>query len=199
MECLYLVTGNENKYKEASEILSEYGIKLCMANIDKLEIQSPRLEDIALFAARIAFSQLKKPLIVDDSGLFINSLKGFPGPYSSYVYKTIGYEGILKLMSDKDNRRACFKTVAVLVYPPIEKIFVGETCGFITNSPRGSGGFGFDPIFVPEGSNQTYAEMSIEEKNTISHRGKAFRKLGHWLAKNLFGFKGNNPENNITI
>lgn len=182
-ECrLYLVTGNRNKLEEAQGILEEYGVRLEQAPLEgKLEIQSDSLEEIALYAARDAYRRLRKPLIVDDSGLFIEALKGFPGPYSSYVYKTIGWMGILRLMHNVHNRRACFRTAAVLIYPPLEKVFVGETCGVITREPRGTGGFGFDPIFVPEGYTKTYAEMTLEEKNRVSHRYKAFSKLGEWI------------------
>ncbi len=180
---LYLITGNKHKYEEAREILSHYKINLVMKSFEKMEIQSGDLGEIALKAAQHAYTQIRKPLVVDDSGLFIHALNGFPGPYSSYVYKTIGYEGILKLMENIDDRRACFHTVVALIIPPIEKLFHGETCGEITLTARGTGGFGFDPIFIPEGSNKTYAEMTITEKNRISHRFKAFSALGEWIRK----------------
>lgn len=184
-ECrLYLVTGNKHKLEEAGAILEPYGIKLEQAPVtEKLEIQSESLVDIALYAARDAYRRIRLPLIVDDSGLFIEALRGFPGPYSSYVYKKIGYTGVLKLMEGVEDRRACFKTVAVLIHPPIEKVFIGETCGVISDTPRGMGGFGFDPIFIPDGHTMTYAEMSFEEKNKVSHRYKAFSKLGEWVRK----------------
>ncbi len=174
---------------EAQKIVEKYNIRLCMADIEKEELQHDSLEKIALHAAQTAFRILKKPLIVDDSGLFIESLNGFPGPYSSYVYKTIGYEGILKLMEDKDKRTACFKTVIALIYPPLEKLFIGTTCGKITNKARGKKGFGFDPIFQPHGYQRTYAEMTLEEKNKVSHRGKALRKMSQWLQTYLKAYK----------
>ena len=179
---LYIVTSNRHKLEEASRIAKRYQVALEQAPItEKLEIQSNSLEEIALHAARHAYKLTRLPLVVDDSGLFIDALEGFPGPYSSYVYKKIGYEGILKLLEGDKNRRACFKTVVALIWPPIEKIFLGETCGRISNEPRGEGGFGFDPIFVPDGHTKTYAEMSLEEKNRVSHRFKAFAKLGEWI------------------
>lgn len=181
---LYLVTGNTNKLEEARAILEPYGIWLEKAPVEgKLEIQSDSLIDIALYAARDAYRRLRLPLIVDDSGLFIEALNGFPGPYSSYVYDKIGYQGILKLMESVRNREACFRTVAVLIHHAIEEVFVGETCGVIAESPRGTGGFGFDPIFIPDGYTVTYAEMTLEEKNKVSHRYKAFSKLGEWVAR----------------
>jgi len=180
---LFLITKNKNKYLEASLILKPYGISLEQMLLSKEEIQAESLEKIASHAARKAYALLKRPLVVDDSGLFIEALKGFPGPYSSYVYKTIGYKGILDLLENAKNRKACFKTALALISPPMEKLFIGETCGIITRRPMGSGGFGFDPIFIPEGYSKTYAQMTTSEKNSISHRGKAFRLMASWLVR----------------
>jgi XTP/dITP diphosphohydrolase len=176
-----LVTGNIHKVEEINELAKHSRVRFYKLNIRKIEIQAEKLETIALHAARHAFEITKTPLVVDDSGLFIEALNGFPGPYSSYVFETIGYEGILRLMKNIENRRACFKTAAALILPPVEMVFTGVTCGRITYEPRGSGGFGFDPIFIPENSSETYAEMSLEEKNRVSHRSKAFRSLIKYL------------------
>ncbi len=186
MGCRFaLVTGNLHKLHEARGIVEPYGIELEQVSLPKLEIQSDDLAEIALHAARHAYSIARKPIVVDDSGLFIEALGGFPGPYSSYVYKTIGYNGILRLMNGLDDRRACFMTAVAAIYPPLEAVFTGVTCGVITREPRGSGGFGFDPIFAPEGSTRTYAEMSLEEKNRVSHRARAFAKFAEWASKRL--------------
>ncbi len=179
---LGLVTGNRHKLEELSLVLRDYGVELYMLGIQKIEVQSESLEVIALEAARRAYSKARVPLIVDDSGLFIEALGGFPGPYSSYTYKTIGVEGILRLLHGLPNRRACFHAAIAAIVPPYEKLFHARSCGFITESPRGTGGFGFDPIFTPEeGDGRTFAEMSVEEKNRYSHRAKAARMLGEWL------------------
>ncbi|MCE4604665.1 MAG: XTP/dITP diphosphatase [Aeropyrum sp.] len=177
---VYIVTGNEGKFREASRILGEYGIEARQARLVKVEIQSDRLEDIALKAARIAYVQLRRPLIVEDAGLFIDSLRGFPGPYSDYVYRTIGIEGILNLLQGR-GRSACFRSAVAYVAPMAEKVFSGEVCGRIAEEPRGSEGFGFDPIFIPEGYSQTFAELGIGVKNRVSHRAQALRKLASWL------------------
>jgi XTP/dITP diphosphohydrolase len=174
---LSVVTENKAKGVEALSILASLGVKARLVLMGKQEIQSESLEEIALHAARVAYATLRKPLLVDDSGLFIEALNGFPGPYSSYVYKKIGVRGILKLMSGEVNRRACFKTAVAVIIPPLEKVYTGETCGEITLEPRGEHGFGFDPIFIPENSKRTYAEMTLEEKNRISHRYKAYKKM----------------------
>ena len=183
MACrFYLVTGNMHKLEEASQIVSRYGIELLIANVEKLEIQSESLTNIALTAARHAYNRLRKPVIVDDSGLFVDALNGFPGPYSSYVYKKLGVHGILKLLEEVENRHACFQTALAMIYPPIEKVFTGAVCGAIAYSPRGERGFGFDPIFIPEGYTSTFAEMTLEEKNRVSHRARAFKRFAEYAS-----------------
>jgi len=180
-----LVTGNPHKVEEARGALAGSPVELYPLGVGKLEVQSESLDEIALTAARAAYAAARVPLAVDDSGLFVEALGGFPGPYSSYVYKKLGVEGILRLLGDSTNRRACFRTSLALVYPPLEVVFRGEVCGVITREPRGRGGFGFDPIFVPEGHTRTFAEMSVEEKNMISHRARAFRALAAFARERL--------------
>jgi len=176
----FLVTKNKNKVEEANGVLSAYGLFLEQANIEKLEIQSEDLKAIAWTAALYAYRTLKAPVVVDDSGLFIEALGGFPGPYSSYVYRKLGVHGILRLMEGVDDRRACFRTVLAVIIPPLDALFEGRVCGQITYEPRGDKGFGFDPIFVPGGRNKTFAEMSLEEKNSVSHRSQALRLFAEW-------------------
>ncbi|RLE72114.1 MAG: non-canonical purine NTP pyrophosphatase, RdgB/HAM1 family, partial [Thermoprotei archaeon] len=126
------------------------------------------------------------PFFVEDAGLFVEALNGFPGPYSSYIYKTIGCEGILKLLEGVDNRKAYFLSVVALRAPGLgDVVFKGKVNGIIANEMRGEKGFGFDPIFIPDGCEKTFAEMNIEEKSRYSHRGKALRKMGKWIVKNL--------------
>lgn len=180
---LYIVTSNIHKGIEALQILRDEGLEAEILVDEKLEIQSDSLEEVAMKAARFAYIKHKVPLVVDDSGLFIDSLKGFPGVYSSYVYRTIGVRGVLKLLENEERRRACFKTVVAAIVPPLELIEKGEICGEIAREPRGYGGFGFDPIFIPEGYDKTFAEMTTEEKNKLSHRGRAFRALASILKK----------------
>ena len=184
---LFFATGNIHKLNEVKPIAERYGICLeqMIESRAKVEIQSSDLIEIARYAVLENYKLFKKPVLVEDAGLFIEALNGFPGPYSSYVYKTIGVNGILKLMEGVDNRRAYFMSVAAIVYEPFFIIETARVEGVITKEPRGSGGFGFDPIFVPRGSKKTFAEMSIDEKNMYSHRAKAvskaFSKLVHLL------------------
>ena len=185
---LYFVTKNKGKYIEVSELAKEYDIDISMLDIEKLEIQSDDIGEIALFSARWVASRIDKsiPIVVEDAGLFIEALKGFPGPYSSYVYKTLGVNGILKLLEGVENRRAFFKAVAVLEHPELgERMFEGIVYGRIAYKPKGSGGFGFDPIFIPDGEERTFAELSPSEKNRFSHRARAFRKLFEWTRLRL--------------
>ena len=185
---LYFITNNTHKYEEASRILGEYNIRLeLLPYAKKIEIQDDDLRKIVLYAAKVAYTHVRKPLVVEDAGLFVKALRGFPGPYSSYVYKTIGINGILKLLENNPNRQAYFKSVVACVCPPYIEVFEGVVEGWIAEKPRGSQGFGFDPIFTPHGSDKTFAEMSIDEKNRYSHRGKAFRSLAEFLKK-LKGF-----------
>jgi len=175
------VTRNKHKVLEASAVLARYDIEVVQAQRSKVEIQSASLEEVVRYALR-SLKPESEPIVVEDAGLFIHRLNGFPGPYSSFVYKTIGIEGVLKLMEGVEDREASFASVVGILTPSGEvRLFSGVTKGGIATESRGSKGFGFDPIFIPEGCDKTFAEMSIEEKNALSHRAKAFMKLGEWL------------------
>jgi len=179
----FLVTGNINKFNEARLVLAEYGISVAMLKMEAVEIQDDNLEKIAKASVKDAVSKIQLPLFVEDAGLFIKALKGFPGPYSSYVYRTIGNKGVLKLMENVKNRDAYFLS-AIAYYSPQEKApkcFHGRVEGEISKEERGKGGFGFDPIFVPHGGDgRTFGEMSLAEKNKFSHRAEALRKFAEW-------------------
>lgn len=184
---LYFVTNNKHKIAEAQTVLKNYDICLEPIDIKKIEIQSDSLEDIAKYAVIVAYKYIRKPVIVEDSGLFVDALNGFPGPFSNYVYKTIGLYGILKLLQNEANRRARFEAVVALALDEDNvKLFKGVTEGIIALEIRGDKGFGFDPIFIPiEGDGRTFAEMDVEEKSKYSHRGKAFSMLGRWVKANI--------------
>ncbi|MDD1764669.1 MAG: XTP/dITP diphosphatase [Candidatus Methanomethyliaceae archaeon] len=179
------VTGNIHKVKEASRILSKFQINVKMLDCEKVEIQSDSLVRIAKYAASLASMKLKKTIIVEDSGLFIKPLNGFPGPFSSYVFKTVGCGGVLQLLSGKADRSAVFKCAVAFCSPKSHPVvFEGKTYGSISLSVKGSGGFGFDPIFIPKkGDGRTFAEMPPENKDRLSHRGAAFKGFGEWYAK----------------
>jgi XTP/dITP diphosphohydrolase len=180
---LVFITSNEHKIKEAMEILNKWNIELVGSSIPKIEIQDDCIERISRYAAIQAYNVIKKPVIVEDSGLFIESLNGFPGPYSSYVYRKIGNEGIVKLMGNINDRRAYFKASLTCVCDQYVKTFNGIVHGKISDEPRGYEGFGFDPIFIPEGYDKTIAELGEHIKNNISHRYKAFTQLAEWISR----------------
>ncbi len=173
---IYFVTGNRGKFEEAQGVLGDVEQR----NVGYAEIQADTLEEVALFGMKEVREKLDGPVMIEDAGLFIESLKGFPGVYSAYVFDTIGNEGILRLLDGVEDRRAVFRSVLGYAEPGMEPIlFKGELWGEIAQKPRGSGGFGYDPIF--EVGEKTIAEMDLEEKNTISHRGASIRDLKSWL------------------
>ncbi|WP_026152870.1 XTP/dITP diphosphatase [Methanocaldococcus villosus] len=180
---LYFATGNINKVKEAEIILKD--IKIQQINIKYPEIQGS-LEEVAEFGAKYVYNIIKKPVIVEDSGFFVEALNGFPGPYSRYVQETIGNEGILKLLEDKDNRNAYFKCVIGYCDENGVKLFSGIIRGKVSEEIRGEHGFAYDSIFIPEGESRTFAEMSREEKSRISHRKLAFDKLREFLKRGKY-------------
>ncbi|BEP18630.1 XTP/dITP diphosphatase [Pyrofollis japonicus] len=179
-----IATRNMHKVEEINSVLRECGYSVAPVDAPKIEVQSNSLKEIAIFAASTAFNIIHRPVIVEDAGLFIDALRGFPGPYSAYVFKTIGISGILKLLNGVVDRRARFISVIALAHENGVEVFEGEARGTISTQPRGEKGFGFDPIFVPEGSDRTFAELDTIEKNKYSHRGKSARKLCEWLYEN---------------
>jgi XTP/dITP diphosphohydrolase len=185
---VFFATGNIHKFNEARRVLAEYKIAVGMLRVKAAEIQSANPREIAQTSAQDAFRRCRLPVIVEDAGLFIDTLRGFPGPYAAYAYKTIGNKGLLKLMKNVEDRKAKFQSVIAYCdnYAGAPVCFEGEAAGKITNEERrgnGKSGFGFDPIFQPSGSEKTFAEMTIEEKNGFSHRAKAVRKLAEWYKK----------------
>ena len=181
---IYLVSTNVNKYLEAREVVASYGLSLAFLRDDAPELQSEDVAEIAAEGARWAANKWDLPVLVEDTGLFIEALGGFPGPYASYVLKTVGLRGVLKLLEGAENRRAFFRTGLAFCdgrgSEPI--VFTGEVHGTIAEAPRGSSGFGYDPVFVPdEGDGRTFAEMSRAEKNALSHRARAFEAFCKWF------------------
>ena len=184
---IFFATGNFHKFNEARMILSEYNIAAGMLRVKNLEIQSDSLEEIAQVSVIDAFNRCHLPVIVEDAGLFVDALKGFPGPYAAYTYKTISNPGLLKLMENVENRKATFRSAIAYRDKQSEPVcFEGEAAGRIASDERwgtGKSGFGFDPIFEPSGSKKTFAEMALEEKNGFSHRANAIRKFAEWYKK----------------
>lgn len=181
----FFATNNINKFNEARIILDHSRIAVGMIRAKSLEIQSESLEEIARASVMEAIEKYALPLVVEDAGLFVEALNGFPGPYAAYVYKTIGNEGLLKLMENAANRKARFKSVVAYFSPQMESpvCFDGVVSGELVyeqRKPALTMGFGFDPIFKPDGCDKTFAQMSVKEKCARSHRAAAFLKFAEW-------------------
>ena len=176
---LAFITHNKFKFEEVKELCSGK-IDLIRTNEEYPEIQADSLEEVAIFGIK---SLEIENVIVEDAGLFIDALNGFPGVYSSFIHRTIGNKGILKLMRDIKEREARFESV--IAYRGKDKIhlFKGICRGKIAMEEKGKKGFGYDPIFIPEGSEKTFAQMQTTEKNKFSHRGKAVAKIMQFLGK----------------
>jgi XTP/dITP diphosphohydrolase len=184
MKPLYFITSNKGKLHETKTELEPLGYSVIQKNIGYPEIQSEHLEDVARYGVEHLQQQLDHPFILEDAGLFIDALQGFPGVYSSYVYYTIGLDGILTLLKkSKDaDRAALFKSVFAYGEPSGEmQLFIGTCQGHIAREKKGSKGFGYDPIFIPNNEQLTFAEMDTKKKNTYSHRGKSLIKLKKFL------------------
>jgi len=181
---LYFATGNRNKFAEVKAILAGFGLTVHRLRTRKMEIQSSSLKEIASTAALQIAEVNRTPVLVEDTGLFIEVLSGFPGPYSSFVYRTIGNEGILRLMKGKRNRAAVFRSaVAFSPRPGDAHAFLAQTTGRVAARMRGAL-WGYDPIFEPDGEGGlTYAELPRSRKNQISHRSKAFRRFARWYLR----------------
>jgi len=182
----FFATGNVHKFNEARRVLAEFKITTAMLNVEAVEIQDDNLENIAKTSAIDATAKSNLPVFVEDAGLFIDALNGFPGPYSSYVYRTVGTKGILKLLRNERKRDAYFLSVVAFSSaqePSKPKCFLGVVQGKIAYEERGKQGFGFDPVFQPLGGNgRTFAEMTTQEKNKHSHRAQALRKFAKWYS-----------------
>ena len=184
MKTLYFATSNKGKVKEFTQSLSSIKVDVVQKNIPYPEIQANSLEEVALFGAKYLQKKFVKPFVLEDAGLFIDPLNGFPGVYSAYVFHTIGCDGILKLMENirSDKRKACFKSVIAYVEPKKRPIlFIGDCHGKISAYKSGDHGFGYDPIFIPDNNDKTFAQMEIKIKNKFSHRGKSLEKLISFL------------------
>ena len=174
MEALF-VTSNHNKAREAAEIL---GIELRSIALDLPELQDLDVAQVAAVkaaAAREALANPDSPILVEDSGLAVEAWNGLPGALTKWFLASVGNEGILRMLSSEEDRSArAVCAVAIAFADGSTRVFLGEVGGSIASEPRGSVGFGWDPIFVPEGYSETYAELG-PRKHEDSHRARALR------------------------
>ena len=201
MKQLVIATNNKHKLEEIQQMLgSRYNI-LSLSDIqcfEELPEEQDTLEGNALQKARYVFEKYRYNCFADDTGLEIEALNGKPGVYSarysgkdssipSEIRSKLNMEKVLSEMHGKTNRNARFRTVIALIEDGSEKLFEGIVDGSIIPEKKGNMGFGYDPIFIPNGYSQTFAEMDIVEKNKISHRARAIQKLSEYLSNNLSG------------
>ena len=184
MEALF-VTGNHSKAREAAEIL---GIELRSIALDLPEMQDLDVAQVAAVkaaAAREALDAPDSPILVEDSGIVIEAWNGLPGALTKWFLVSIGNEGILKMLSGEEDRSArAVCAVAIAFADGSVRVFLGEAGGMIAPEPRGSGGFGWDSIFIPEGYSETYAELG-PRKHEDSHRARALRAAREALRAGL--------------
>ena len=174
------VTSNHHKVVEANKVGKEYGIRFNQVHILYPEVRAETVTKVAVEGAKYVCQQIDKPVIVEDSGLFIDSLGGFPGPYSAFVYSKIGCKGILDLLRSLPDRSAKFISAVGYCSRGQVKVFEGEIEGIISTQEKGSKGFGYDPIFKPKGHDKTFAQ-DMAQKNLVSHRRKAIQSLCRFL------------------
>lgn len=186
MKKIVFATNNKHKLQEIREIV---GDKLTISSLldigctEDIPENEPTLEGNALAKARYVKEHYGYDCFADDTGLEVEALNGQPGVRSARYAPGEGHDSqanmklLLENMKDKQNRSARFRTVIALIVDGKEQLVEGIVNGYITQQPSGTEGFGYDPVFVPEGFEKTFAMMTSEEKNNISHRGRATRKL----------------------
>jgi len=189
---IIFATNNQHKLTEISDLLGDSFTLLSLKDINRTEDipeNFPTLEGNALFKARYIHNVTGMNVFSDDTGLEIEALNGEPGVHSARFAGEdkdfrANTEKVLKLMTRKLNRKARFRSVIALILNNHEYLFEGIVSGTILDEERGTKGFGYDPIFVPDGENITFAEMTLYDKNKISHRARAFEKLKEFLSQN---------------
>lgn len=177
---LTFITGNINKAEELKQVLS---MPIGHIKLDLDEIQSLDLSEIVEHKAKQAYKKLVKPVLVEDTSLEFEDMSSLPGPFIKWFLKTVGDEGLCKMLKSFPTRKA----IGVCMFGYFDgssfKVFEGKIKGNIAETPRGNSGFGWDTIFIPEGSKETRAEMNAEDKNKFSMRRVALEKLKKYLAE----------------
>jgi non-canonical purine NTP pyrophosphatase (RdgB/HAM1 family) len=180
---LVFVTSNAGKAREASVFL---GRAVAAHAVDVPEIQSLDFREVARAKAIVATRALGVPVLVEDSGLAVAGWGGFPGPLTKWITSgALGQEGLAKMLNGFSDRSAEAVSVLAIARPgqrePDVLVAEGRVKGSIALHPRGEGGFGWDVLFIPDGETRTFAEMTMEEKNSASHRASAFQQLRRLL------------------
>ncbi len=192
MKSLVFATNNSHKLQEIKAIIGEKINVLSLADIgctDDISETAPTLEGNALIKARWVYERYGMDCFADDTGLEVTALGGAPGVHTArYAYHdrhdpAANTRKLLEELSGKEDRRAAFRTAIALVANGEEHLFEGRVDGFIATGEKGTEGFGYDPVFIPEDTGKTFAELGVEVKNAISHRARAVQKLCDFLMK----------------
>ena len=182
---LLFATSNKNKILEIKKVLpKEFNIKSLddIGFCEEIPENENTIEGNAIFKANYIYKKYNLNVFADDTGLEVDSLNGKPGVHSARYAgisknSTDNINKLLKKLKNKKNRKARFKTIIALILNSKIHTFEGVVEGIITKKPKGENGFGYDPVFIPRGYTKTFGELSIEEKNSISHRSLAMNKL----------------------
>ena len=197
---LVFASNNKHKVREISHILDN---KITLLSLDEINIfedipeDEPLIEGNALFKARYVYNSTGLNVFADDTGLEIEALNGLPGVHSARFAgeskdSSANIAKVLTMLKGFENRKARFRTVIALIYEGKEYLFEGVISGIIIDEKRGDEGFGYDPVFIPDGKELTFAQMTLTEKNKISHRALAFKKLKEFFNQHtLSGNKEN--------
>lgn len=191
MKELVFATQNRHKLEEIQQAINGHFEIISLFDLNYLEDipeTGKTLKENAFQKANFIYQNYEKDCFADDTGLEIEALNGEPGIFSArYAGEGRSFEDnmnkVLKNLRDKTNRKACFKTVIAFIYKGETHFFEGIVKGTITREKKGIEGFGYDPIFLPDGYTKTFAELSLEEKNKMSHRAIASKKLIHFLSQ----------------
>jgi XTP/dITP diphosphohydrolase len=186
---LVFASNNDHKIKEINSLLGNSFKLLSLRDInisEDIPEEEPQIEGNALSKARFVYNLTGLDVFADDTGLEITSLNGLPGVHSARFAgenkdSSANIEKVLSMLGETEKREARFRTVIALILDKKEYLFEGIVNGTIAYSKRGREGFGYDPVFIPEGKTCTFAEMDLAEKNTVSHRARAFEKLREFL------------------
>lgn len=176
---ILFITGNSQK---AEEVRAITGLNVLAKKLDIPEIQSLDVEEVAKAKALAAFKITNQPVIVDDTGMSMDALNGLPGALVVWFLDMLKPEGILRLLKGEVNRKVSVSTCIAYADQSGTFAFTGTVQGKISESPKGKNGFGYDPIFIPDGYDKTYAEMTAEEKNEISMRKIALFKFRDFMS-----------------
>jgi XTP/dITP diphosphohydrolase len=189
---LVFASNNQHKVKEIKSILGNSFTLLSLSEVnikEDIPENEPLIEGNALSKARFVYNLTGLNVFADDTGLEVEALNGLPGVNSARFAgenkdSSANIEKVLKMLGSNENRKARFRTVIALILENKEYLFEGIVAGKIIMEKRGAEGFGYDPVFIPDGKTRTFAEMELAEKNTVSHRARAFEKLREFLNLN---------------